>query len=270
MHVVAWVKFNDDVFGGDPGKGNEWNPKVLDGRSGHKPVNPALFDYLNKLFNASMDIQCGDSGSRLLEYVTGYVSKASDALTSKQKVYLQKDTTTWRQAYRLMTKRAPLCPEMAVDFACLPLMESSFRGATVYAPLPKAESKRPNAERNNDRAMYEAYLRHQKSISAFCVQGRYSGAPEVGRERFLDWARANAVIKRNDKGHDEAVFEVKKRGGHGAGKHKAKCALGVRFPFEGLDIFIGAWCATMIQHLSEDEFAPDANDAIPEFSRYLH
>ncbi len=53
------------------------------------------------------------------------------------------------------------------------------------------------------------------------------------------------------------------------GKNKEKCALGVRFPFEQLDIFIGTWCATMVPHISEDEFAPDEDEDVPQFARYL-
>ena len=78
------------------------------------------------------------------------------------------------------------------------------------------------------------------------------------------------MIKKTSSGEDQVVFEMKSRGGHGAGKHKAKCALGIRFPFESLDIFVGAWCAAMIPHASEEEFAPSEGDHIPEFAKYLH
>ena len=269
VHIIAWIKLNDDIFACQPPVGFESPSTQLNGNSVKMPSNPILYDYLNRIFNASIDVQCGSGSAGLLKYVTGYVSKASDALTFKQKAYLDKDSTTWRQVYRLLTKRAPLCPEMAVDFAGLPLMEASFRGATIHAPVPKIESLRPDADKNNDRAMYEAYLRHQQSIAAFSVQDRYSGAPAVGRVCFLDWARQNTVIKKNERGQDKVVFDVKKRGGHGVGKNKEKCALGIRFPYEGLDIFIGAWCATMVPHISEDEFAPAEDDAIPEFGKYL-
>ena len=212
------------------------------------------------MFNASVDVQTKGTAA-FLKYVTGYVPKASDALTFKQKVYRQSGTSQWRQAYRLLTKRAPLQPEMAVDFAGLPLTEASFRGATVHAPVPKPEGSRPSAAKNTDRALYEAYLRHQNSIAGYLQAGK--------RQSFIEWARENTVIKKTESGEDKVVFEAKKRGGHGVGKNKEKCALGVRFPFEQLDIFIGAWCATMVPHVSENEFAPQEDDPTPEFARYL-
>ena len=50
-----------------------------------------------------------------------------------------------------------------------------------------------------------------------------------------------------------------------------KCALGIRFPFELLDIFLGAWCAMMLPHDSENELLPDSSDAsdAPEGARFL-
>lgn len=106
VHIVAWVDFSDEVFGGSLGANLEWDPTVLNGRSNRKAVNPALVDYLEKMFNASVDVQCGDGNAAHLKYVTGYVSKASDALTFKQKIYVQKDCTTWRQTYRLLRTKS--------------------------------------------------------------------------------------------------------------------------------------------------------------------
>ena len=46
VHVLAWVKFSDEVFGGNPGPGIEYDPSVLNGRPGKPPANPALLTYL--------------------------------------------------------------------------------------------------------------------------------------------------------------------------------------------------------------------------------
>ncbi|CAE8643932.1 unnamed protein product, partial [Polarella glacialis] len=46
-----------------------------------------------------------------------------------------------------------------------------------------------------------------------------------------------------------------------------KCALGIKFPYEMLDNFIGSWCAMTIPHSSEEELAP-CMDA-PYGARYL-
>ena len=66
------------------------------------------------------------------------------------------------------------------------------------------------------------------------------------------------------------AYDKKRRGGHGAGMHKEKCALGGHFPYELLDIFIGAWCAIMVPHKTESELAPrEGDDAAPVGSQNL-
>ena len=126
VHAIAWVKFRDGV-----------EPRQLDGRSNQSDAKSDLLRHLESAFNASIDVQCGDGSAVLLRYVAGYVTKASDALTFKQKEYLQEgSTSTWRSVYRLLCKKAPLLHEMTMEFACGLMMEASFRGSTVYAPLP--------------------------------------------------------------------------------------------------------------------------------------
>ena len=49
-------------------------------------------------------------------------------------------------------------------------------------------------------------------------------------------------------------WTTKVRGGHGAGKHKERCAIGVVYPFELLDSYIGAYLA---MHRARSTAAPD-------------
>ena len=74
-------------------------------------------------------------------------------------------------------------PEMTVNFAGQQLMEASYRGDTLFAPIPK--TSRAKAEqlaakaslrsdgdsrelRNASRILYDEYLKYQKSsIAAF-------------------------------------------------------------------------------------------------------
>jgi hypothetical protein len=202
VHVVAWVRFKD----------GKTDMSHLDGRSNQEDEKSALVQYLEKLFRSSVDVQCGNGSHCLLRYVTGYVSKASDALTFKQKQYEQKDTSQWRQTYRLLCKKAPLLPEMSVEFATLPLMESSFRGATIFAPVPQAGAGKVNSEKNASRALYEEYLKYQNSIAAFAKRDDVVlEAEEVqAKEPFIEWARRNTVVKNKGDG-DEIEFAPKKR-----------------------------------------------------------
>ncbi|CAE8634707.1 unnamed protein product [Polarella glacialis] len=279
VHVLAWVRYRDFKHL-DPGR--------LAGRSNQTDKEKSeLLQYLEQKFNSSVDVQCGNGNACLLRYVTGYVSKASDALTFKQKVYRQEDTTQWRQAYRLLCKRAPLVPEMAMEFAGLPLMEASFRGATIYAPIPgkglggasraglPAKRKREGGDqfknaKSASRALYEEYLKYQQTMGAFAKREAVAQQPDKPQQRqaFISWARLNTVVKSSEDGH-ELVYQAKARGGHGAGKNKEKCALGVHFPYELLDNFIGAWCAMMAPHVSEAELMPKEDDDTPAGARYL-
>jgi len=96
---------------------------------------------LEKLFHGSCDVQCGRGEHCMISYVAGYVSKASDSLTFKVKEAEHANSSTWRTTYRLLCKRAPLMPEMAMDFAGLPLLDSSFRGKVLHAPVPGSQAR---------------------------------------------------------------------------------------------------------------------------------
>ena len=247
VHVVAWVRFmNRDL-----------QPERFNGRSNQDSGKSTLVLYLEMLFRSSVDVQCGGGSHCHLRYVTGYISKASDALSFKMKEYRQVDTTHWRQTYRMMCKKAPLLPEMALEFAGMPMMEASYRGSCIYAPTPNIDKSNADASRNISRALYEAYLREQATIVG-----------TLKKQSFIEWARENTVLKFSADG-DELVYQKKKRGGHGVGMNKALCALGVKFAFEGLDIFVGQWCAMMIPHASESEFSPATGTDAPRSMGYF-
>ena len=170
-HVVAWVTYSEARvgFGG---------PQSLSGKSSDRPADKSLLvQYLEGLFNASVDVQCGGGSACLLRYVAGYVSKASDALAFKSKEW--QGQSTWRQTYRLLCKRAPLQPEMAIEFAGLPLMKASFRGETIYAPIPGSQAK------NSSRDQYAGFLKRAACVDSLLGE----------KQCFLEWAREHKVIQ---------------------------------------------------------------------------
>lgn len=60
--------------------------------------------------------------------------------------------------------------------------------------------------------------------------------------------------KRADEG-DGFEYEVADaHNRHGRGSHKERLALGVNFPWELLDVFVGCWCLMFVPHRSESEF----------------
>ena len=245
VHVVAWVEYSD------PGVN-------LSGRSGQTQAKSPLLSYLETLFHSRVDVQCQQGEHCLLRYVTGYVSKSSDALEFRHQEWSAGQgapLSQWRQTYRLLCKQAPLEPEMALQLIGAPLMESSFRGVTVYAPLPwnQAKKARQTKPSSQARQQYLAYLSWNRTLAPEAKFGR--------KLSFLEWFRLYKAIADNS-----GNFVIKERGACGAGSTKAECAVGLVFSFELLDIFVGQLCASLIPHLSEDEFAMPAEEEerVPE------
>eukprot|EP00973_Karenia_brevis_P069305 9636660-Karenia_brevis.AAC.1 len=229
VHVVAWVKFQKSL-------GREC---MLSGRTGSK--SSKLVDFLEHAFRASVDVQCGNGDHCLLAYVTGYTAKASDALVfSKQESATNGSAamqSRWRQIYRMLCKRAPLEPEMALEFATLPLMTASYRGDHIYSPIPGSKAV------NQSRHMYNAFLQWQARVDNMLAE------PVT----FIEWARAYTV-KSTPLPEGGFSYELRERGKRGRGSSKEHTALGVSFPFELLDIYIGAWCAMFVPHRKEKDF----------------
>ena len=103
-----------------------------------KGPKSAFVDLLEELFQSSIDVQCGDDlGYAVLNYVTGYNAKASDSLSWKSKEWASDlNNSKWLQCYRLLCKRAPLVPELVLDFSSQPMMTHTVSAAPLYAPLP--------------------------------------------------------------------------------------------------------------------------------------
>ena len=78
IHVLAWVKFEKRFA-------LQGHAPSLTGRTGGKasggkiPEDPRLLKFLEKLFDASVDVQCDNGHHNFLNYVTSYETKASDA-----------------------------------------------------------------------------------------------------------------------------------------------------------------------------------------------
>lgn len=175
-----------------------------------------------------------------------FLLKASDALQFKAKETAGQ--RKWLQTYKLLTKRAPLFPEIAVEFACLPMVVASFQGMMmIYAPIPGSKAK------NTSRDLYNAFLAENAKVASL-LQEKCS---------FIDLLRTYKVETTYPNGAEEPPeYKMKKRSGAtvGEGVGKERCALGIRFPFAMLDIFIGAWCAMMVPHRRQEEFMIGGRD----------
>ena len=249
VHVVAWVVYDQPE-------------QDLSGRSGQAEAKSPLLLYLERLFDSRVDVQCQRGEHCLLSYVTGYLSKASDALAFSHKEWSSArdlPLSQWRQTYRLLCKRAPLEPEIALEFAAAPLMQSSYRGASTYAPLPWPKAKRDNrSDLNQARKHYLAYLQWNRTLEPETKFGR--------KLSFAEWFRCYSAVE-----GDNGQLASKERGTRGVGCNKETCAAGLKFAFELLDIFVGQFCASFIPHCSEDEFLLSEEEAksVPEGARFL-
>ena len=253
-HVICWI---DTVA--------NFHPEQLTGRSGAEHQSP-LVHLLEEIFHCSVDVQGGRCRHNLLTYVTGYVTKASDALQFRSKdrnaVGSAQDATRWRQVYRLLCKRSPLEQEIAMDMFGMSMVRASFTGAFVHAPVPGSMAI------NNDRHLYNAY---QQWLEKPQVEGDASKDPVPSQTNFIEWCRFFDVKKtvpnrepsEAKHGRQTFTYTLRRRNvvGRGAGK---VCAVAMSFPFELLDIYIGSWAAIFKKNQPEEGIWPRPAAEVPE------
>ncbi|CAE7574509.1 UBP25, partial [Symbiodinium sp. KB8] len=187
-------------------------------------------------FQSRADVQCGDGNHNLMKYVAGYLAKASDALQFVSKQTANEDTK-WRQAYRLLCKRSPTEQEIVMEFAGLSMVKHSFTGTDIFAPIPGSDAN------NNSRRQYEAYQRHLK--------GPVGQFEDPGEITFIQWLRLYQVIS---DGNEGTVLRPRNQAGPAKGK---PCGVAMSFPFELLDIYVGAWAASCLPGMLEERLLPD-------------
>ena len=214
VHALAWASLAT-------------SHEKMTGRSGTEHTSP-LATWLEKAFNASVDVQASDGNQCLLRYVTSYVEKASDAITfavPRGTGSSSGSTSQWRSVHRLLRLQDPTEQEIALNLLRLRPLLTSFQGDFMYAPVPgqKGQSRHTLA--------YKAYLTRTSDWADFSL---------------LEWWRSHKVIL------VKGAVHVQKRGLHGP-KAGARVAVGVTFPFELLDIFIGSFLATFVPHSRVEE-----------------
>lgn len=143
---------------------------------------------------------------------------------------------------------------MVVDMATLPMMVHTFLADTIYAPVPD-----PSKSDNNDsRKLYSAYLKRGARVDA------YSGETRLLDMTFIEFAR----LFRLDGCADTGEYKVRLRvSGKGRQAKKTSTAIGVRFAFELLDIYVGQFCAMFIVHTDPSEFLFQCD--APDGARFL-
>ena len=238
LHAVLWA----DLL-------PTWSAERICGRTGSK--NSAFASLLEGLFKSRVDVQCGDGSHALLKYVAGYLTKASDALQFQTK-QAQSDQSHWRQAYRLLAKKSPMEQEMLMEFSGLAMVKHSFSGVAMHAPIPGSEAQ------NVSRQHYAAYQHYLKQ------PGDTFG--EATGFSFIQWLRRYRLVSGKDNKNN--ALAMRNQAGPARGKD---CGVAITFPFELLDIFVGAWAASCMVGMLEERLLPDplTVNSIPGFETEL-
>ena len=182
------------------------------GRTGR--TSSLLLRFLERFFAASIDIQAGDTNHCLLRYVAGYVSKASDCMLLPTLTPERSSSASWKQVFRLLSRRTPMWQELALDFAGLPLVLTSFGALKLL--LPSQDSKDDAVST----LIYKAYLARTEHH-------------ELG---FLNLFRKVIVKIQNGK-----IIDTRPR------PPGDKVAVSLTFPFEFLDLFAKAWAMAFVK-----------------------
>ena len=230
VHCVLWADLLPERTADD-----------LCGRTG-KRHDSEFVRLLEGIFRSRADVQCGDGSHNLLQYVAGYVSKASDALSfchpQAQRDGSVEEQSKWRQTYRLLCKRSPMEQEIVMEFAGLPMVKHSFSGVALFAPIPGSKAKNTSRDQY---LVYQFFLR-QPADTLGCASGL----------SFMQWLRKFRVV-------DVEKRMVALRNVAGPMKNM-NCGVAISFPFELLDIFVGAWAATFLPDVLEHRLHPEVDE----------
>jgi hypothetical protein len=109
-HIAAWVVSYGVL-------------SALEGRVGSSVVS-AFVRLLQIMFCCAIDVQIGNGR---LNYINGYVAKDHDAVDVGLGEYVQSNSSApWLATYRLLSKKSPCIPEVAIRMAQLSEFERSY------------------------------------------------------------------------------------------------------------------------------------------------
>jgi hypothetical protein len=184
---------------------------------------------------------------------------------------------------------------MTMDLACQPTVRSSFTGAFVHAPVPGSKAV------NNDRHLYNAFQDWLEGKAAVTVDKRpaaHGSEDDANRDEaleheenreeeeeeenqeqkketnFFEWLRKfdirSKTLLQSDEPSDRQTYhyELRHRNRAGRGRNKI-CAVAIQFPFELLDIYVGAYSATFQKGRKEAEILPQSHREAPENMAHL-
>ena len=113
----------------------------------HSPKNgrsSSLGAYFEEHLECDVDVQVG---SGFLNYINGYVTKASDAIDFSSKEYSAEDGefsehTDWKRTYRMLLKGSPALQEIYCEMSFdVQVMSRSAVVAEAFPPVPFEEPR---------------------------------------------------------------------------------------------------------------------------------
>ena len=214
----------------------------LEGRNTGDYDTSPFVNFLSSLFGGcKVDVQLG---SGWLNYINGYIDKASDAMDFRVKEHYKDEAANaaWRQTYRLMSKRAPLLTEVYLSMTKRPRMIRTFL-TDVLCPIIPGKVDLDSYKATSHHRMYKAYLqlgadRHSADSSVAAPIPLGHGRQELS---FLEFCRLHRWDDKTGKPKPRTYTnkQSKCRGHH--------CAVGVKFEFELYDNFIGQFATTFFR-----------------------
>ena len=185
-----------------------------------------LGSYLEEVFECDVDIQVG---SGFLNYINGYVTKASDCVDFSSKEYSDQDdsgaeNTDWKRTYRGLLKGTPCLQEIYCSMSSE--VKPMARSVSVEEAFPPVPFEPPRS--NQTSIAYDAFFRP-------CNRGP---GPLVS---FISWLRS-----------------VKSISPSGVVRHRAldECTLALAVRYRGIsgDGFLGQLCTMLLPHAGPEAF----------------
>jgi len=194
---------------------------------------------------------CNVPGSGFLNYINGYVTKASDAMdfTLQEHLNLESANAKWCQTYRLLCKRAPAIPEVYISLASLPHMTRSFY-TDVLHPIVPQEDTLTAVDPNPSKRLY----RHFLGSIGVGTTGLGPYALREVQQTFIHYVRRNKW--------DEQKKRV------GPRSRDKITAIGINFAFELLDNFIVQFATTFFPHTHFMAFTHEEEEELMQYTKH--
>ena len=170
----------------------------------------------------------------------GCVPKEHDSLSfSLSQHSKNEENWKWKMTYRILCKSAPGIPEVYMASGDCAAMQRSFMREHVFAVGPDGHEA---LAKNRSILLYDTYLAH-----------KLEGDPKIVRMPFIEYARIAQLSEDKKKGTARNFAAGPRRG--------CTVAVGIRYKYELLDLYLGQFSASQFPHRKSSVFvSPNVAD----------